>query len=190
MLHAVIRAAFAAMVFSGALVVTSGQVLPRPPAPDLVLFNGKVITVDRDFSIHTAVAIIGDRVMAVGNDDQMRTVAGSQTRMIDLKGHAVIPGLMDNHLHGAGGGPGVDLSAARSLDDVFTALRTRVQASKPGDVITSNSDWHEAQLKEQRLPLRDDLDRVAPQNPVVLVRGGHEYVLNSAALANWKIDAQ
>src|ERR1043165_8269124 len=102
MLHAVIRAAFAAMVLSAALVVTSGQVLP----------------VDRDFSIHTAVAIIGDRVMAVGNDDQMRTVAGPQTRMIDLKGHAVIPGLMDNHLHGAGGGPGVDLSRTRSLADV------------------------------------------------------------------------
>jgi predicted amidohydrolase YtcJ len=188
MLHAVSRVLFAAIVLTGALVGTSGQVLPRPPAPDLVLFNGKVITVDRDFSIHSAMAIIGDRIMAVGNDDQMRTVAGPQTRMIDLKGHAVMPGLMDNHLHGAGGGPGVDLSRARSLADVDAALRARVQASKPGDVITSNSDWHEAQLKEQRLPLRDDLDRVAPQNPVVLVRGGHEFILNSAALANWKID--
>jgi predicted amidohydrolase YtcJ len=52
----------------------------------------------------------------------------------------------------------------------------------------SNSDWHEAQLKEQRLPLRDDLDRVAPDNPVILVRGGHEYILNSAALARSNID--
>ena len=161
--------------------------LPRRPAPDLVLFNGKVITVDRHFSIHEAVAIIGDRIMAVGNDDQMKTVAGPATRMIDLKGRAVIPGLMDNHLHGAGGGPGVDLSRARSMADVNAALQARVQASKPGDVIVSNSDWHEAQLKEQSLPLRDDLDRVAPQNPVVLVRGGHEYILNSAALARWGI---
>lgn len=177
----------AVMVATTMFAVTSGQVLPRPPAPDLVLFNGKVITVDRDFSTHTAVAIIGDRIMAVGNDDQMRTVAGPQTRMIDLKGHAVIPGLMDNHLHGAGGGPGVDLSRARSLADVSAALQARVQASQPGDVIVSNSDWHEAQLKEQRLPLRDDLDRVAPQNPVVLIRGGHEYILNSAALAHWNI---
>ena len=107
--------------------------------------------------------------------------------MIDLKGRAVIPGLMDNHLHGAGGGPGVDLSRARSMADVNAALQARVQASKPGDVIVSNSDWHEAQLKEQSLPLRDDLDRIAPQNPVVLVRGGHEYILNSAALARWGI---
>ena len=170
------------------IVAVHGQApLPRPPAPDLLLFNGKVITVDRNFSIHQAVAIIGDRIMAVGNDHQMKTVAGSATRMIDLKGRTVIPGLMDNHLHGAGGGPGVDLSRARSMADVHAALQARVQASTPGDVIVSNGDWHEAQLKEQSLPLRDDLDRVAPRNPVVLVRGGHEYILNSAALTRWGI---
>lgn len=168
-------------------VLGQQPLLPRPPAPDLVLFNGKVITVDRDFSIHQAVAIIGDRIMALGNDDQMRTVAASTTRMIDLEGQTVIPGLMDNHLHGAGGGPGVDLSGTRSMADVNAALAARVQVSNPGDLILSNSDWHEAQLKEQALPLRDDLDRVAPQNPVVLIRGGHEYILNSAALARWNI---
>ena len=181
-----IRGLLIALLASLAL---AGQrpILPRPPAPDLVLFNGKVITVDRSFSVHNAVAIIGDRIMAVGSDDQMKTVAGPATRMIDLKGRAVIPGLMDNHLHGAGGGPGVDLSRARSMADVITALQARAQASKPGDVIVSNGDWHEAQLEEQRLPLRDDLDKVAPQNPVVLVRGGHEYILNSAALSRSNI---
>src|SRR5690349_7159458 len=107
------RVALLPFIFAG--LAWSAQILPRPPAPDLVLFNGKVITVDRSFSIHTAVAILGDRIMAVGNDDQMRTVAGPATRLIDLKGLSVIPGLMDNHLHGAGGGPGVDLSRARSL---------------------------------------------------------------------------
>lgn len=181
-----IRALLIATIASLTLAAQQ-PVLPRPPAPDLVLFNGKIITVDRSFSVHEAVAIIGDRIMAVGNDDQMKTVAGPATRMIDLTGRSVIPGLMDNHLHGAGGGPGVDLSRARSMADVMIALQARVQASKPGDVIVSNSDWHEAQLKEQRLPLRDDLDKVAPQNPVVLVRGGHEYILNSAALAKWDI---
>jgi predicted amidohydrolase YtcJ len=174
-------------LFLAIVAVRAQTPLPRPPAPDLVLFNGKVITVDRDFSIHEAVAIIGDRIMAVGNDDQMKTVAGPATRMIDLKGRTVMPGLMDNHLHGAGGGPGVDLSRARSIADLNAALDARVRASRPGDVIVSNGDWHEAQLKEQSLPLRDDLDRVAPQNPIVLVRGGHEYILNSAALSLWGI---
>ena len=186
---AVIRVLLLAVLVTAA-VAAQRPILPRAPAPDLVLFNGKIITVDRGFSIHSAIAIMGDRILAVGNDDQMKTVAGSATRMIDLNGRAVIPGLMDNHLHSAGGGPGVDLSRARSMADVIAALQARVQALKPGDVIVSNSDWHEAQLKEQRLPLRNDLDKIAPQNPVVLVRGGHEYILNSAALAHWRITEQ
>jgi predicted amidohydrolase YtcJ len=165
----------------------AGQILPRPPAPDLILVNGRVITVDRSFTIAEGVAIAGDRIMTIGNEDQLRALAGPATRIIDLKGNAVIPGLMDNHLHGAGGGPGVDLSRSRSLGDVYTAIATRVKQSRPGEIVVSNSDWHEAQLKEQRLPLRDDLDKVAPQNPIVLVRGGHEYILNSAALARWNI---
>ena len=161
--------------------------LPRPPAPDLILINGRVITVDRNFTVAEGVAIAGDRILTTGNADQLRSLAGPSTRVVDLKGHAVIPGLMDNHLHGAGGGPGVDLSRARSLNDVYAAIAARVKQSAPGDVIVSNSDWHEAQLREQRLPLRDDLDKVAPQQPIVLVRGGHEYILNSAALTRWNI---
>jgi predicted amidohydrolase YtcJ len=100
----------------------------------------------------------------------------------------VVPGFEDSHLHSAGGGDGVDLSRARALADVLQAVARRVQTSRPGDIVFSNGDWHEAQLKEQRLPLRRDLDAVSPDNPVVLVRGGHEYVLNSAALAKWHID--
>ena len=178
-------------VLAGALVAAAGisapAQLPRAPVPDLVLLNGNVITVDRNFSVAEGVAIAGDRIMTVGNGDQLRALADARTRMVDLKGNTVMPGLMDNHLHGAGGGPGVDLSRARTLADVYAAITERVRASAPGEVIVSNSDWHEAQLKEQRLPLRDDLDSVAPKNPVVLVRGGHEYILNSAALARWNI---
>ena len=70
---------------------------------------------------------------------------------------------------------------------MLAAIAKRVAASQPGDVIVTNSDWHEAQLKEQRLPLRRDLDKVSANNPVVVVRGGHEYILNSAALAKWHI---
>jgi predicted amidohydrolase YtcJ len=171
-------------------VVTAVQVpLPRPPAPDLILVNGRVITIDRNFTIAEGVAIAADRILTTGNADQLRSLAGPETRVVDLKGNTVIPGLMDNHLHGAGGGPGVDLSRARSLGEVYAAIAARVKQSAPGDIIISNSDWHEAQLKEQRLPLRDDLDQVAPRHAIVLVRGGHEYILNSAALARWNISA-
>jgi hypothetical protein len=164
----------------------------QPPAgpADLVLFNGKVVTVDARFSIAQAVAIAGERFVAVGSNDEVRSRAGSATRQIDLGGKTVIPGLADGHLHNAGGGAGVDLSRARTLADVLQAIGRRVAASQPVDIIVTNSDWHEAQLAEQRLPLRRDLDTVALKNPVVVVRGGHEYILNSAALAKWGIDRQ
>src|SRR5207244_9809017 len=99
----------------------------------------------------------------------------------------VIPGLIDGHLHNAGGGPGVNLSEVRSMAELLAAVEARVGLSKPGDLVVSNPDWHEAQLREKRLPHRRDLDRVAPDNPVVLVRGGHEFIVNSAAMRRWSI---
>lgn len=159
----------------------------QAPAPDTILVNGHVVTVDAQFSIAEAIAIRGGRFTAVGSNAAIRRLAGPSTKVIDLHGQTVIPGLADDHLHDAGGGPGVDLSRARSIQDVLAAVAARVKQSRPGDLIVSNSDWHEAQLKEHRLPLRADLDGVAPNNPVVLVRGGHEYILNSAALAKWNI---
>jgi predicted amidohydrolase YtcJ len=185
----VIRTVLLALIPSVAAVAALQTPLPRPPAPDLILINGRVITVDRNFSVAEGVGILGDRILTVGNEDHLRALAGPSTRVVDLKGNTVIPGLMDNHLHGAGGGPGVDLSRARSFADVRAAIAARLAQSKSGDIIVSNSDWHEAQLSEQRLPLRDDLDAIAPDNPVVLVRGGHEYILNSAALTRWNISA-
>lgn len=117
------------LALAAAGAVASAQILPRPATPDLILFNGKVITVDRNVTIHEAVAISGDGILTLGNYDQMKTLGGPSTRMIDLEGRTVIPGLMDNHLHGAGGGPGVDLSRARSLADVEAALAARIKAT-------------------------------------------------------------
>jgi len=179
------------LVVSCSLVAALGLAAPARQTgspPDLVLVNGHVLTVDRAFSSAEAVAVTGERITAVGASADLRRLAGPNTRVIDLAGRTLIPGLMDNHLHSAGGGPGVDLSRARSLADVAAALAARVRMTPAGGLIVSNSDWHEAQLSEKRLPLRADLDRIAPAHPVVLVRGGHEYVLNSAALARWRID--
>jgi hypothetical protein len=161
-----------------------------PPAADMILVNGHVITVDAQFSIAEAVAIANGRFVAVGRSDAIRKLAGPATTAIDLHGQTVIPGLADGHLHDAGGGSGVDLSRARSIADVLAAVADRVKHTPPGDVIVSNSDWHEAQLREHRLPYRKDLDAVSPANPVVLVRGGHEYILNSAALKKWSVSKE
>jgi predicted amidohydrolase YtcJ len=156
--------------------------------PDAIYVNGKIVAVDARFSIAGAFAVAGDKFTAVGSTEEIRKLAGPATHVVDLGGRTVTPGLADSHLHGAGGGPGIDLSGARSLSDINAAIAQRLRTARPDEVIVSNGDWHEAQLKEQRLPLRRDLDEVAPRNPVVLVRGGHEYILNSAALAKWHID--
>ena len=165
-------------------------------APDVVLVGGPIVSpgaawmpgVETPPVLPEAIAITGGRVSAVGSADEVRSLAGSDTRVIELDGRTVLPGLTDNHLHSIGGGPGVDLSGARTLDEVADALAQRATEVEAGELIVTNSDWHEGQLAEQRLPYRDDLDRAAPDHPVVVVRGGHEYILNSAALERWSID--
>lgn len=162
---------------------------PRPAstAADLVVVNANVLTVDDRFAKAQAFAVVGGRIAAVGDSASVRRYVGPRTRVIDAEGRTVIPGLADSHLHNAGGGPGVDLSRVRTLDELLAKVAERVALLKPGELAVSNNDWHEAQLKEQQLPLRRDLDRIAPNNPVVLVRGGHQFIVNSAALARWNV---
>lgn len=166
--------------------VAIGAAQTAPPVADTILVNGHIVTVDARFSTAQAVAIADPRFTAVGTDAVVRKMAGPSATIIDLKGRTTIPGLADDHLHDAGGGPGVDVSRARTMADLVAAVAARVRQSRAGDIITSNSDWHEAQLREHRLPHRGDLDTVPPDNPVVVVRGGHEFILNSAALRKWR----
>ena len=154
---------------------------------DLVFVNGKVFTADERSSAAEGFAIKDGRFIAVGPSAAMRSHIGAGTKVVDLGGRFVAPGLSDGHLHGVTGGPGIDLSGTRSLEDLFAIVARAAKNAQPGAIIVSNSDWHEAQLKEQRLPHAKELDRHAPANPVVLVRGGHEYILNSAALVHWNI---
>src|SRR5438445_634545 len=105
---------FAAVLALAVLPAWPGA-LVRAQAPDLILHNGKVVTVDPAFSIAEGVAIRGDRFVAVGTNAAVRRLAGPATRVIDLRGRTVIPGLMDGHLHNAGGGPGVKLAAEEIL---------------------------------------------------------------------------
>lgn len=181
-LRRVARGAAALMALAG---VACGRGAGTPA--DLILVGGDVLTMAPP-GVVEALAVRGDRVVAAGTSREVRDLAGPATRVVELAGRTVLPGLTDNHYHGIGGGPGVDLSGARSLADVIDAVAAAAREAPPGEVIVTNSNWHEGQLSEQRLPYRDDLDLAAPDHPVVVVRGGHQYVLNSAALAHWRID--
>ena len=121
-------------------------------AADLVFVNGKVFTADARSSLAEGFAVRGDRFIAVGPSAAMQEHVGPGSRVIDLHGRFVTPGLADGHLHNEGGGPGVDLSSARSLSDLLDAVGRAAKDTTPGKPIISNNDWHEAQLREQRLP--------------------------------------
>jgi predicted amidohydrolase YtcJ len=176
-----------AAAFALACAATSA-VLAQTPAPaDIVFVNGKIFTADAGDRVVQGFAVSGDRFVAIGTDDEMRRYVSPQTRVIDLKGHFVSPGITDDHFHNEGGGPGVDLSHVRSLGELLTTVANAAAAASPETIIVSNSDWHEAQLKEQRLPTAEELEQAAPNRPVVLVRGGHEYILNTSALKKWNV---
>ena len=163
-----------------------------PPADsaNLLLLGGLVHTLDDQLGTVEALAIRQGRVVAAGTDEEIIRYGADGTKVIRLQGRTVVPGLTDNHFHALGGGPGVDLSAARSMSDLIAAISERAAETEPGGLVVTNSNWHEGQLAEQRLPLRDDLDRAAPGHPVVVVRGGHEYILNSAALSRWGLEEE
>ena len=171
-----------------ALAFAAAAAQAQSPAPaDVVFINGKVFTADGGDQVVQGFAIKGDRFVAAGSDGEMHRYVGAQTRVVDLKGHFVSPGITDDHFHNEGGGSGVDLSHVRSLGELLTTVANAAASAPAGTVVVSNSDWHEAQLKEQRLPTADELEQAAPGKPVVLVRGGHEYILNQAALKKWNI---
>src|SRR5439155_1666828 len=167
----------------GALAATAASA----QTADLVFVNGKVFTADDRSGLAQAFAIKDGRFIAIGSSQAMRAHVGAGSKVVDLNGRFVTPGLADGHLHNEGGGRGIDLSGTRSLDDLLAVVGRAAKDASPGSVIVSNADWHEAQLKEQRLPTAKELDQFAPANPVVLVRGGHEYILNSAAFRHWNI---
>ncbi len=188
MAHAICaRKVAGAAILAASLAGCTGS--PHTPAAtaDSVFINGKVVTVDTRSSVVQALAVKDGKFIAVGTTDSVMSHAGPTTRVVDLKGRTVIPGLADSHLHAVGGGPGIDLSATRSLAQLLGKVSEAAKAATPGEVLVSNSDWHEAQLKEQRLPTADELETAAPGVPIILVRGGHSYFLNNTALAKYGI---
>jgi predicted amidohydrolase YtcJ len=159
----------------------------QQPAPDVVLSNGKIITVDERFTIAQAVAIKGDRIVAVGSNQDVSRLAGPNTRRIDLAGRAVTPGLIDNHMHLLRGGTTwqweVRWDGVGSRKQALELLLARAQVVKPGEWIFNLGGWAIEQFADDKRPFtREELDQVVPGNPVFLQASYREAYLNSQAI--------
>lgn len=152
--------------------------------PDLILYGGKILTLNSHFDVAQALAIRSGRILVLGRNEEILALAGPQTRRMDLKGRTVIPGLIDSHSHPTSYGMKLfrpDLSHAKSLAEIVQLIEKRVKEAKKGEWITNSRIWNETKLEEKRNPTRFDLDPISPDNPVFLSRG-HLAVVNSAAL--------
>lgn len=155
-----------------------------------ILHNGNIVTQDPDLPVVSALAIFGDEIIAAGPDADVLGLKADNTCVLDLEGKTVTPGFADGHIHSKidrVDESTVDLTPVRNMQELLDAIAARIAEVEPGELVTTTSDWHEAQLEELRLPSRWDLDKVSPDNPVVVIRGGHHYILNSAALEKWGI---
>jgi predicted amidohydrolase YtcJ len=177
---------FALLGVAGAALAVSVQA-QQPAAADLVLTNGKVITVDNRFSIAQAVAVRGSRILAVGTNAEINRLAGPNTRRIDLRGRSVMPGLIDNHAHyqeeGAYWTEETRLDGVETRKQAIEIIRARAKQKGPGAWIYTLGGWSPDQFRDDdRLFTRAELDTIAPDNPVFLQFTREQYYLNSKAI--------
>ena len=153
--------------------------------PNLILYNGKLLTQDPNFPQATALAIRGNRFLAIGSDAEIRSLARPNTQLIDLGGRLALPGLTDAHFHfydWALGLRRLPLADVTSLSDLRGRLARRASETPPGHWILGQG-WNETRWPDPRIPTRADLDDVAPAYPVILWRSDmHLAVVNSRAL--------
>jgi predicted amidohydrolase YtcJ len=183
------KALAALMVFSSLM----SSVRAQQPAPDLILTNGKIITVDDRFTVAQAVAVKADRVIAVGTSRDIGRLAGPGTRTIDLKAKAAIPGLIDNHLHLMRAGTTwqweVRWDGVSSRRQALEMLRARAKAAAPGEWVFNLGGWTVDQFADDKRPFtREELDRIVSDHPVLLQSSYYRVYLNSRGLQAVGID--
>jgi len=172
-----------AVVLAGGAVLANAQ----QAAPDIILTNGKIITVDSLFSIKQAVAIRGDRIVAVGTNADIAGMAGPNTQRIDLQGRSVVPGFIDNHAHfmeeGAYWQLEMRLDGVDSRQEALERIRRKAETTPRGEWVFNLGGWSPDQFVEDKSPFtRDELDRYSPNNPVYLVFSRADAYINSRAI--------
>src|SRR5436190_379600 len=170
-----------------ALSLTAACTSVSVPSADTVYVNGKIITVDKAFTIAQAVAVKDGRFVGVGTSEEMRRYVSSTTRVVDLKGRAVIPGLMDSHTHMLAAGAAetrAPLFRARTVAEAQAIIADFIKSKNVplGDWVQT-SGWHPpSQLVERRYLTRQEIDAVAPNHPVFVQTVGHFAMANTKAL--------
>ena len=164
---------------------------PYAHAVDTILVNGKIITVDDRYTIAQALAIKNQRIVATGSSADVRKLAGSSTKVIDLKGRTVIPGLIDNHSHWIRAAEHDELrfDGVTSRAQALQSLAARVRMAKPGEWVTVFGGWSEEQFTDdpRGFPLAE-LDTIAPDTPLAVQSIYNHTYLNAAGLRAAKID--
>ena len=159
---------------------------PTAATADSILHGGLITTLDPANPAASAVAIKDGRFIAVGRDPDIMKLAGSATRVIDLKGRRVLPGLIDNHLHIIRGGLNFNMElrwdGVRSLADAMAMLKRQVAVTPPPQWVRVVGGFTEHQFAEKRLPTIEELNAVAPDTPVFLLHLYDRALLNAAAL--------
>ncbi len=172
-----------------ALLVFPAAALAQPA--DLVLRNGKIVTMAAAAPVVQAISIRGEKIAALGSDADAAKWIGPRTQVIDLHGMLAVPGFIEGHGHFTGVGQfrmGLDLREARTWDDIVAQVARAVQQAKPGEWIIGRG-WHQSKWTKapepnvEGFPLHDSLDKVSPNNPVVLTHAsGHASFVNGKAM--------
>ncbi len=170
-----------------------GMMLARAGASaqeaDMIVHHGKIVTVDKAFTIHQAMAVKDGMILRTGTDEEMLKLKGAKTEVLDLGGKMVLPGLMDSHTHPTSAAMTEfdhEIPAMETIGDVLAYLRGRAKAVPEGQWIVLQQVFI-TRLREQRYPTRAELDSVAPQHPVVF-RTGPDASFNSLALKLLGVD--
>ncbi|MET0969764.1 MAG: amidohydrolase [Tardiphaga sp.] len=175
----------------GAMSLPAGAQQSAINDPEIVFVGGKILTMDKTATVAEALAVRDGKILAVGSTAAIRPLAGAQTRVIDLAGKTVIPGLIDTHAHFGAAGLGdyvVNLGSAKTVAEALQLLKAFAAKKQPGDWITTGG-WHPpSQLAEKRYLTRQEIDSVTPNNPVYLRTVGHFAMANSLALQKAGID--
>ena len=157
-----------------------------PDGADLILSNGRFATMNRARPFAEAVSIRGGRFASVGSMAEVMKDKGPATRVVDVKGGTVIPGLNDSHIHPIRGGLNYNLElrwdGVPSLADALALLKEQARCTPPPHWVRVVGGWSEFQFKERRMPTLEEINAAAPDTPVFVLHLYDRALLNGAAL--------